>query len=312
MSANTETLAYRIFSILVNNGEPMKISDINSIIDDKPYSTVRGRIYDNLGKLFVRKAKGVYWIENEEAAALIVHGDGRDLSVIPNSSIDAIITDHPWLDLKSNIGGGSMGKYTYEAFQYKIEDFQEKSRVLKEGGFLVEILPAENESNYEYLYNVKQMAKECGFRYYAKVPWKKGTFVSNTGRKSKNTEDVMFFTKGTARSLRPDTKKIRKGAKDAVMSGTSIMLPTVFDVQPPSRKERKHQAEKPVKLFEQIIKAVTQKGELILDQFVGSGSVAKAALKTGRLSIVFEIMSENINKMVKDIKGIALLSPALE
>ena len=31
------------------------------------------------------------------------------------------------------------------------------------------------------------------------------------------------------------------------MSGVKGMLPTVFDVEPPSKKERKHQAEKPPK-----------------------------------------------------------------
>jgi len=34
-------------------------------------------------------------------------------------------------------------------------DFKEKARVLKDGCFLVEVLPAENENNYEYLYQIK-------------------------------------------------------------------------------------------------------------------------------------------------------------
>ena len=31
------------------------------------------------------------------------------------------------------------------------------------------------------------MAEKSGFKYFAKVAWKKGNFISNTGRKSKNT-----------------------------------------------------------------------------------------------------------------------------
>lgn len=38
---------------------------------------------------------------------------------------------------------------------------------------MVEVLPAENENNYEYLYQIKQYAKEAGFVYYSKVSWKK-------------------------------------------------------------------------------------------------------------------------------------------
>lgn len=59
----------------------------------------------------------------------------------------------------------------------------------------MEVLPAENENNYEYLYQIKNYAKEAGFLYYSKVTWKKGNFVSNTGRKAKNTQDIMFFLK---------------------------------------------------------------------------------------------------------------------
>ena len=39
------------------------------------------------------------------------------------------------------------------------QDFKEKARVLKDGCFLVEVLPAENENNYEYLYQIKKYAK---------------------------------------------------------------------------------------------------------------------------------------------------------
>ena len=37
------------------------------------------------------------------------------------------------------------------------------------------------------------------------------------------------------------------------MSGTSKMLPTKFNVQAVGRKEKIHQSEKPVKLYEEII-----------------------------------------------------------
>ena len=37
----------------------------------------------------------------------------------------------------------------------------------------MEFLPEENGDNYEYLYQVKAMAKESGFEYYAKVAWRK-------------------------------------------------------------------------------------------------------------------------------------------
>lgn len=53
--------------------------------------------------LFEKVARGVYTLvtKDNESIALI-QGDGRDLSMIPDCSIDCIITDHPYFDEKSN------------------------------------------------------------------------------------------------------------------------------------------------------------------------------------------------------------------
>ena len=111
-------------------------------------------------------------------------------------------------------------------------------------------MPEENGENYEYLYQMKKMAKEAGLEYYAKVAWKKGNFVANTGRKSKNTEEIAFFTKGKARNLRPDAKKDKaEPGISHYMSGARGMLPTVFDIEPPGKNSRIHQAEKPCLLY---------------------------------------------------------------
>ncbi len=77
-----------------------------------------------------------------------------------SESIDCIITDHPWFDRESNKGGNRFFA-DYECFRYTLEDFQEKARVLKLGCFLAELLPAENENNYEQLFKIKQYAKAC-------------------------------------------------------------------------------------------------------------------------------------------------------
>ena len=197
------TLVEKIFNCFKNN-ESFSLQEAYEHNLDKPQETVRARIYEKIGVKFERVAKGVYrTIDCEEEQCVLIEGDGRDLSMIEDNSIDCILTDHPWLDMKSN-KGGTRAFALYDCFRYTLEDFKEKARVLKDGCFLVEVLPAENENNYEYLYQIKQYAKEAGFVYYSKVPWKKGNFVSNTGRKAKNTQDIMIFSKGKARNMRID------------------------------------------------------------------------------------------------------------
>ncbi|WP_456363642.1 DNA-methyltransferase [Priestia aryabhattai] len=313
MNSKEKALKYKIVSVLKNIGRPASIKEISNKFPDKPITTIRGRLNENVNKLFKRVARGVYWFINEEetSGVMVLEGNGLDLSFIEDNSIDAIVTDHPWHDPKSNKGTNRKFDNTYDTFLYKLEDFKEKARVLKPGSFLVEILPAENESNFKYLYKLKEMAEKCGLLYYAKVPWKKGNLVFNTGRKSKNTEDIMLFTKGKARCLKEDKSKMKRLGGEHYMSGTSGMLPTDFETyidvkeigeinaQPSSNRNKIHQSEKPIELYQQILNFISKPGEIILDQFAGSGNLGAAALLTNRFAFLIEKLNENIEKICK-------------
>lgn len=293
--------------------------------------SVRARIYEGVERgIFKKISRGVYQvtsqIKGKDTTCLLINGDGRDLSSIPDKSIDGIVTDHPYLLTKS-LKGGNRDFAKYELFRYEKNDFIEKQRVLKDGAFLVEFLPEENEDNMDYLYQIKMMAKDAGFKYYSKVQWTKGTFVSNTGRKSSNCEDVMIFSNGKPRELRLNQKKNLQEARTYglevkgksssqvkelleknslpvhYMSGTAKMLPTSFDYQPAKTKEKIHPAEKPVELLEDIIQHISKPYELLLDQFGGSGNFAIASLNTNRNAIVIEKDEETYNKMEENIKS---------
>ncbi len=62
---------------------------------------------------------------------------------------------------------------------------------------------------------------------------------------------------------------------------------------PKSEKKRLgHPTQKPVKLFKRIITASSNKGDLVLDPFMGSGTTAVACKQLGRNFIGFEISNE--------------------
>lgn len=272
-------------------------------LPDVKKPSIRARIYEAIDKGILKKiAKGIY----KSKDCLLVHGNGRDLSFLDDECIDAIITDHPY-DLKNN-KGGNRDFAQYDCFRYNQQDFYEKARVLKPGCFLVEFLPEETGDNWEYLSQIKEMAKKAGLIYYAKVPWKKGDFVNNCGRKAKNAEDVLIFTKGVARSLRPDAKKNKAnpGTKN-YMSGANGMLPTCFDIAKVEKNKILHQAEKPVELLEQIINYVTLPEEVILDQFAGSGVLGEAACHTNRKSILIELAQEFVEKIKQRLNMVPCL-----
>ena len=56
-----------------------------------------------------------------------------------------------------------------------------------------------------------------------------------------------------------------------------------------------HPTQKPVALFEYLIRTYTNKGDLVLDNCIGSGTTAVACINTGRDYIGFEITEEYYN-----------------
>ena len=297
------------------NAETFTLNDAyENIKSTERAHSIRARIYEGIDKgIFKRVSKGVFtMVSKDDNSVLLVQGSGRDLSMIADSSIDCIITDHPYSDKKSN-KGGNRNFAEYNVFQYNEEDFIQKARVLKDGAFLVEFFAEENSNNYDYIYNCKKLAEKAGLEYYSTVNWKKGNFVSNTGRKAKNTEQMVFFTKGKARNLKLDAKKNKKTAIDngldvskldsyetadllkanglpvARMSGTAKMLPTEFDIEKTPKNETIHQAEKPVELFMELLDYISLENELVLDQFAGSCNLGAACLRTKRNALLFEL-----------------------
>lgn len=57
-------------------------------------------------------------------------------------------------------------------------------------------------------------------------------------------------------------------------------------------KVKLHPTQKPVALFEYLIKTYTNDGDLVLDNCIGSGTTAIAAINTNRNFIGFELSQE--------------------
>lgn len=70
-------------------------------------------------------------------------------------------------------------------------------------------------------------------------------------------------------------------------------------------KEQFHPTQKPVELIEYLIKTYTNEEELVLDNCMGSGTTAIAAIRTNRNFIGFELQKEYFEKANKRIKEYA-------
>lgn len=88
-------------------------------------------------------------------------------------------------------------------------------------------------------------------------------------------------------------------------------IPKVTSGADRSSKERMpHPAQFPTAVVDRIVRACSNPGDLILDPFMGSGSLAEAAIRAGRQAIGFEINGDYVDMTARRLE-VALAQPAL-
>jgi site-specific DNA-methyltransferase (adenine-specific) len=97
-------------------------------------------------------------------------------------------------------------------------------------------------------------------------------------------EYILVFSKGTFSRKRPKGKEDTI-TKDQFMEWTK----SVWMMNPESARKVGHPAPFPVELPFRLIQLYTFPGDIVLDPFMGSGSTAIAALKSGRKYLGYDV-----------------------
>jgi site-specific DNA-methyltransferase (adenine-specific) len=207
------------------------------------------------------------------------------LPSIPSGSIDAIITDLPY--------GTTACKWdTVIEFAPMWEQVK---RVLKPKGAF--ITTASQPFTSALIMSNPSMFK------YAWV-WEK---VTGSGLLAKyrpviNHEDIPVFSNGShnyypilTKRERPITQKMRKKSEAYKYQNygdervyTHVNPKSIITFQNRNGGGKIHPTQKPVALYEYLIKTYTNEGETVLDIAMGSGTTIEAAERTGRNSIGIE------------------------
>ncbi len=103
----------------------------------------------------------------------------------------------------------------------------------------------------------------AGFQWRGIVVWNKPNPRPQSGRFAASCEYIVWATKGP-----------RDSTKGPCLSGC-YTVPSV------KTKDRRHSVEKPVELMEELIRVAWEPGDIVLDPFMGSGSTAVAAFRSG-------------------------------
>lgn len=231
----------------------------------------------------------------------IIQGDSiEEMKKIPTGSVDMILCDLPY--------GTTRNKWDSVI---PLEDLWEQyERIIKPNGAIV-LTAVQIFASQLIMSNTKL------FKY--DLVWKK-TIASgqlNVNRQPLRThENILIFykkqptynqqmTKGKPYVM--NRKATYKGEgynkqTDSYKENTGFRHPTsVLEFSNP-RIKGGHPTQKPVDLFEWLIKTYTNKGQVVLDNTIGSGTTAVACINTGRDYIGIELDKKYCNMCKKRIK----------
>jgi len=256
----------------------------------------------------------------------LMNGDCLELmKQIPDKSVDMVLCDPPY----------GTTKCKWDSVLNLESMWNELNRVLKDKSNCV-ITAAEPFTSVLCVSNISQLKEKLVW-----VKHKPSNFACGKIMHLKYHEDVVVFAKGSKRTYNPQMQE-RKSDRVAQMQrgkskkwstvrtdGEEVSMQTQYDpkewseydanlkypssvieipaVASNSSEKVKHPTQKPVALMEYLVKTYTNKGDLVLDFTMGSGTTGVACVNTGRNFIgieldetYFDIAKERINKSLEN------------
>ncbi len=227
----------------------------------------------------------------------ILVGSAENMKEIPDNSLHLMVTSPPYNVTKAYDEDLSLEEY----LQLLKKVFSETFRVLVYGGRACVNVANLGRKPYIPLSDyISQMMIEIGFLMRGEIIWYKGagagvsmawgSWQSAANPVLRDTHEyILVFSKGSFARKKPQGKQDTI-TKEQFMEWTK----SVWTMNPESAKKVGHPAPFPVELPYRLIQLYTYTGDIVLDPFMGSGSTAIAALKSGRKYVGYEIDPEYI------------------
>lgn len=239
-------------------------------------------------------------------ADLIYCQDARSMDRVPSNSVALVVTSPPYFagkQYEESLGvDGVPGTY-FEYLDLLQDVFEECRRVLEPGGRIAVNVANLGRRPYRSLSgDVTAILERLGLLLRGEVIWWKGRAAGGscawgTFQRPANpvlrdiTERVVIASKGRFdRAMTPLQRANLGLPSTATISRDEFMEATtdLWEIAPESATKVGHPAPFPIELPKRLIELYTYEDDVVLDPFMGSGSSAIAAIRTGRRYIGFD------------------------
>ena len=231
----------------------------------------------------------------------IINGDCLvELKKIPDRTFDLVFADPPYnLQLKNKLTRPDSSEVNavndkwdqFESFkkydEFTISWLKECKRILKKNGALWVI------GSYHNIFRLGTAIQNLGFWILNDVVWNKNNPMPNfRGTRFTNAHETLIWSSKDKKSKYTFNYQSLKCLNDDLQMRSNWNLPICSGGERLKKNGKKvHSTQKPESLLHRILLASSNRGDYILDPFLGSGTTAVVAKKLGR--ICFGIEKEN-------------------
>ena len=244
----------------------------------------------------------------------ILLGDSLEImKTIPSKSVDLIFADPPYnLQLKDTLYRPDQtiveavtqdwDKFnTYKEYDNFTEQWlKESKRILKKGGALWVI------GSYHNILRVGTSIQNHGFWILNDIIWHKTNPMPNfRGTRFTNAHETLLWCTTSREAKYTFNYQNLKELNDGKQMRSDWYIPICSGKERlrENNNQRSHPTQKPEALMYRIILSSTNKGDIILDPFLGSGTTAVVAKKLGRIFYGIEKDKKYFNAANKRLKN---------
>lgn len=244
----------------------------------------------------------------------LVVGDAVEkLRHIETGSIDLVIADPPYnlgKNYQNNIDKKSFDEYII----FSREWLSEASRVLKPDGTIYVFMGFRFVS---YLYDILERELELHFNGW--IVWHYTQGMGRTKGFSPRHDDILMFTKSNKYTfnlddIRVPQKYYRQRNNMRGANPGDVWKFSHVHYSNPNRQA--HPTQKPEGLIERMVLASSNKGEIVLDPFSGSGTTLRVCQQLERNSVGVEINPKYVEmtelRLAEPFNGFDSIDPRIE
>ena len=273
------SLRQRILDIFKVEGKKMSMQELYTKFPDIAQTTIRGRVYENVGKGITKLGKSLY-ISSE---AIVEHGN--TMEIVDNMISQGDLFDCIFLDIPYDAAGQKGGNRDLFSCD-KISPTEFGDLIGK-----LELMLKDDTSPLLFMFTSGKTSKAAHDRYMTQFNRSSLKMCTRTGSYTKlwSTGNRMNMGK----YLMP-TEHIYIFSKSGYVGNLNQWILDFQEV--PNLKE--YPSAKPYPMIKKLIEQATQIGDWVLDPFGGSGKVLKACKELKRMCHIIDSSDIAINNHI--------------